>query len=104
MQPTSKKSQSTKRKSKAKKPIPVKPDEQDRSSKGRGLTIPEQVARARKRLGLVQADIAETKKRLVALEGQLVEAQKQLKNAENLPRRSALGRALVEALQSPNTP
>lgn len=70
--------------------------------KGNGLTIPEQVARAKKKVRAVEADIATTKQQLAKLERQLGEAKRQLQRAENLPRRSALGQALVEALVSPH--
>lgn len=72
--------------------------------KNSGLTIPEQVAKARKRVELLKADVVKAKKRLIDLDRQLVEARNQLKRAESLPRRSPLGRALVEALQSSQKP
>lgn len=66
------------------------------SLKGTGLTIPEQIVKARKRVDAVEADIAKTRKRLTELDRQLVDAKRQLTSAQNLPRRSAIGRALVE--------
>ena len=68
-------------------------------TKGNGLTIPEQVAKARKRVQAVGADVQKTKQRLVALERQLEDARRQLERAENLPRRSPLGQALAKALE-----
>jgi len=69
-----------------------------RSPKCNGLTIPEQVAKASKTVRTIEADIAKTKLRLANLERLLVDARKQLERAENLPRRSAVGQALVKAL------
>ena len=66
--------------------------------KGNGLTIPEQVAKARKRVQAVEADVQKTRQRLRALERQLEDARRQLERAENLPRRSPLGQALAKAL------
>lgn len=66
--------------------------------KGNGLTIPEQVAKAKKMVRTIEADIVKTKQRLINLERLLVDARNQLQRAENLPRRSALGQALVKAV------
>lgn len=66
--------------------------------KGDGLTIPEQVARAKKRVSSVKSDIAKTRQQLARLERQLIYAEKQLENAQNLPRRSSLGQALAKSL------
>ena len=68
-------------------------------TKGCGLTIPEQVAKASKRVQAAEADVQKTRQRLVALERQLEEARRQLERAENLPRRSPLGQALAKALE-----
>src|SRR4051812_11556807 len=67
-----------------------KPNAQARkSTTGAGLTISEQVARAKKRVETVKDDIIKTRSRLVVLERQLVEAERQLDAAQKLPRRSA---------------
>lgn len=58
-----------------------------------GLTIPEQVTRAKQRVDAVMADITKTRTRLRELARQLVEAERQLEAAQKLPRRSAAGRA-----------
>lgn len=64
-----------------------------------GLTIPEQVTRAKKRVDAVTADITKTRTRLRELAQQLVEAERQLEAAQKLPRRSAAGRAEVNAAE-----
>lgn len=61
-----------------------------------GLTIPEQVTRAKKRVDAVMADINKTRTRLKDLARQLVEAERQLEAAQKLPRRSPAGRAEVK--------
>ncbi len=61
-----------------------------------GLTIPEQVTRAKKRVDAVMADLIKTRSRLKDLARQLVEAERQLEAAQKLPRRSAAGRAQVK--------
>jgi predicted nucleic acid-binding Zn-ribbon protein len=99
MQPASKSGkkarvQSKPTKSKAKK---VESTATRHSPKGNGLTIPEQVERARKRAHSVQMDIAKTQKRLAELQRQLADAERQLKAALSAPRRSALGQALAKA-------
>jgi hypothetical protein len=58
------------------------------------------VAKARKRVQAVEADVQKTRQRLLALERQLEDARRQLERAENLPRRSALGQALAKELGS----
>lgn len=65
---------------------------------GNGLTIAEQVGKAKKKVRSVEAEIGRTKQQLMKLERQLADARKQLERAENLPRRSALGQALANAL------
>jgi chromosome segregation ATPase len=90
----------SKPKKKRKGPKPGNPAAAARQ-KGNGVTIPEQVSRAKKRVRAVEAEVAKTKQQLAKLEQQLAEAKQQLHRAENLPRRSALGQALVEALVSP---
>ena len=67
--------------------------------KGNGLTIPEQIARAKKRVRAVEDDVGRAKQKLLKLERQLADARKQLERAENLPRRSALGQALAKAAE-----
>jgi hypothetical protein len=66
-----------------------------------GLTISEQVARAKKRVDAVTADITKARTRLNELARQLVEAERQLEAAQSLPRRSAAGRAAVKAVEEP---
>jgi predicted nucleic acid-binding Zn-ribbon protein len=67
------------------------------SAKGNGLTIAEKVARARRKVEAIRAEIAKTRKRLVDLDRELGEAERSLELARSLPRRSALGKALAEA-------
>jgi hypothetical protein len=84
---------------KKKRKGPKQPGSADATpQKDNGLTIPEQVARAKKRVNSVKADIAKTRQQLARLERQLIYAEKQLENAMNLPRRSASGQALAKAL------
>jgi hypothetical protein len=91
MQPASK----GKSKAKAGRPKKPKPFKAPMQTGGvnAGLTIPEQVARAKKRVDAVVADITKTRARLRDLERQLAEAERQLEAAQKLPRRSAAGRA-----------
>lgn len=65
-----------------------------------GLTIPEQVARAKKRVDAVVADITKTRTRLRDLARLLAEAERQLEAAQKLSRRSAAGRAVAEAAEA----
>jgi hypothetical protein len=67
-------------------------------AKGNGLTIPEQVTKAKKQVRSIEAEIGRTKHQLANLERQLAQAKQELHRAENLPRRSALGQALVQTL------
>lgn len=77
-----------------------KPDAQvKKSTTGAGLTIPEQVARAEKRVDAVKADITKTRSRLAELVRQLAEAERQLDAAQRLPRRSAVGIAKAKAAE-----
>lgn len=77
-----------------------KPDAQTKKrTTGAGLTIPEQVARAKKRVDAVKADITKTRSRLTELSRQLAEAERQLDAAQNLPRRSAAGIAKAKAAE-----
>lgn len=91
----------TKGKAKGGKPKTArKPDAQaKKSTTGAGLTISEQVARAKKRVDAVKADIAKTRSRLMVLERQLAEAERQLDAAQKLPRRSAAGIAAAKAAE-----
>lgn len=81
---------------------PTRPSTQTKAgSPNAGLTIPEQVARAKKRVDAVTADITKTRTRLKELARQLGEAERQLEAAQKLPRRSAAGRAGVKATENP---
>lgn len=99
MQPASK------GKGKVKPARPKKPKPSKASMKtggtNAGLTISEQVARAKKRVDAVTADITKTRTRLNELARQLVEAERQLEAAQRLPRRSAAGRGAVKAVEEP---
>lgn len=66
-------------------------------SKGNGLTIPEMIARAEKKVRSISSEIANTKKRLAALERDLEKAKAQVDAARNTPRRTALGNAILAA-------
>lgn len=66
-------------------------------AKGNGLTIPEMIARAEKRVQAIHKEIANTKRRLAALERDLTRAQSQVEVARNTPRKTAAGAALHEA-------
>lgn len=83
---------------KAHKPAPAAP------RKGNGLTIPEMIGKARKRVEAVEADLAKARRRVAEFDRQLLAAKKQLAEAENLSRRSALGHALAKATEAPKQP
>ncbi len=97
MQPASK----GKSKAKAGRPKKSKPSMAPMKTGGfnAGLTIPQQVTRAKKRVDTVMADIIKTRTRLTDLARQLVEAERQLEAAQKLPRRSAAGRAEVKGAE-----
>lgn len=66
--------------------------------KGNGLTIPEQVNRARKKVRAIEAEVTKGKARLLKLERQLQDARKELERVQKQPRRSSVGQALAKAL------
>jgi hypothetical protein len=97
MQPASK----GKSKAKAGRPKKPKPFMAPMKTGGvnAGLTIHEQLIRAKKRVDAIMADIIETRIRLKDLARQLVEAERQLEATQKLPRRSATGRAEVKVAE-----
>ena len=66
-------------------------------SKSRGLTIPKQIIKAETRVNLKIEEVEAATQMLQKLERELVISRGALVNAVNLPRRSAIGQALLEA-------
>lgn len=69
-------------------------------AKGGGLTIPEIIARADRKVKSIEAELARTRKKLSSLERELAMAMEDAAKARNLPRKTALGIALHEAEQT----
>ena len=99
-QSKSKQNVSSSTKPKAKKRKIVSANESAKlSHKGNGLTIPEMVAKAHKRVVTVEREIASTRRLLSELELSMQAAKRELVAAQNMPRRSAVGVAMSTAVK-----
>lgn len=96
-QPSEKKPKNEPRQHRANKAKKKKPKQEYSNPKGNGLTIPEQIRAAERKVGRITSEIAQTERKIAELKRQLVDAKSVLEKTRNLPRRTALGDALLEA-------
>lgn len=68
--------------------------------KGNGLTIPEQIKAAERKVERLASEISQTERKLLRLRNQLENVKKEVERARSLPRRTALGNALHKAQQT----